>query len=255
MLPLGAATSLSAVNLSGKTALVTGGARRVGKALAVALGRAGAEVVINYNSSAKEAEETVRELEAAGVRATSFQADVSKKSDIDALIEHIEKKHGRLDTLVNSASLFERAKFADITEEDWRSVLDVNLTGPFLLSQAALPLLEAGEGSNIINIVDLAAIQPWPSYAHHSVSKAGLMQLTKVMARALAPKVRVNAIAPGTVLPPDGYDGTGGDGTSDRRVVEPTGTPDDVVKAMFYLLESPFVTGQTIIVDGGRTLL
>ena len=243
------------MNLSGKTALVTGGARRVGKALALALGRAGADVVINYNNSGTEADETVREFEAAGAKASAFQADVSQKSEIDALIAHINSKHGRLDILVNSASLFETAKFADITEADWRRVLDVNLTGPFLLSQAALPLLHASDAANIINIVDLSAIQAWPSYAHHSVSKAGLLHLTKVMARALAPKVRVNAIAPGTVLPPDGYDGTAGDGTSDRRVVELAGTPEDVVKAMLYLIESPFVTGQTLIVDGGRTLL
>ena len=246
---------MSPVNLSGKTALVTGGARRVGKALALALGRAGAGVVINYNQSAAEAESTVAELKAAGTRATSFQADVSRKSDIDALIAHIRAEHGRLDILVNSASLFETARFRDITEADWRRVIDVNLTGPFLLSQAALPLLEESDAANIVNIVDLSAIQAWPSYAHHAVSKAGLLHLTKVMARALAPKVRVNAIAPGTVLPPDGYDGTAGDGTSDRRVVEPAGTPDDVVRALFYLIESPFVTGQTIVVDGGRTLL
>jgi NAD(P)-dependent dehydrogenase (short-subunit alcohol dehydrogenase family) len=243
------------MNLSGKTALVTGGARRVGRALSVALGRAGADVVINYNTSAAEAEDTARAVTGHGARATVFQADVSRKQDIDALIQHICREHGRLDVLINNASLFESAPFAQITEENWRRVLDVNLTGPFLLSQAALSLLQAGDGGNIINILDLSALQVWPSYAHHSVSKAGLMQLTRVMARALAPKVRVNAIAPGTVLPPDGYDGTAGDGTSDRRVVKPAGSPDDVVNAMFYLLESPFVTGQTLVVDGGRMLL
>ena len=241
--------------LSGKTALVTGGARRVGRALSEALARAGANVVVNYNRSAAEADETVAELKRIGSKASAFQADVSRKSDIDALVQHIEREHGTLDVLVNSASIFESAPFAEITEADWRRVLDVNLTGPFLLSQAALPMLQAGEGGCIINIVDLSAFQAWPSYAHHSVSKAGLMQLTRVMARALAPNVRVNAIAPGTVLPPEGYDGTGSDGTSDRRVVPQSGTPDDVVKAMLYLIESNFVTGQTVVVDGGRMLL
>jgi pteridine reductase len=255
LLRLVAATSMGAMDLSGRVALITGGARRVGKALSLALGRAGAAVVVNYNRSRNEAEETARELESLGARQTTFKADVSLKPEIDALIEHIRVEYGRLDIVVNSASLFESAKFRDITEADWRRVLDVNLTGPFLLSQAALPLLEESDAANIINIVDLSAIQAWPSYAHHAVSKAGLLHLTKVMARALAPKVRVNAIAPGTVLPPDGYDGTAGDGTSDRRVVEPAGTPDDVVRAMLYLIESSFVTGQTLIVDGGRTLL
>ena len=242
------------MNLSGKTALVTGGARRGGRALALALGRAGARVVVNYHSSAAEAEQTVRELHEIGVRATAFQADVADRAGIDALVGHIRAEYGGLDILVNSASLFESAPFAEITEAEWRRVLDVNLTGPFLLIQAALPLLEQSGEAVIINIADLSAFQPWPSYAHHAVSKAGLVHLTKVAARALAPRIRVNAIAPGTVLPPDGYDGTGGDGTSDRRAVEQQGTPDDVVKAMFYLIESNFVTGQIVVVDGGRLL-
>jgi pteridine reductase len=243
------------MNLSGQTALVTGGARRVGRAMTEALADAGASVVINYNHSSAEARELTDKLTAQGRRATAFQADVSRKSDIDALVDHIRGTFGKLDIVVNSASLFESAPFPEISEADWRRVLDVNLTGPFLLSQAVLPLLQASTHANIVNIVDLSALQAWPSYAHHSVSKAGLLHLTKVMARALAPAVRVNAIAPGTVLPPDGYDGTAGDGTSDRRLVTPTGTPEDVVKALFYLLESNFVTGQVVVVDGGRMLL
>ena len=243
------------MNLTGRIALVTGGARRVGRAFSAALGHAGASVVVNYNHSADEANDLVRALSADGVHATAVQADVSVKQDIDRLVKHVSDTHGRLDILVNSASLFESAPFADITEAEWRRVLDVNLTGPFLLSQALLPLLQRSPAANIVNIVDLSALQPWPSYAHHAVSKAGLLHLTKVMARALAPGVRVNAIAPGTVLPPDGYDGTAGDGTSDRRLVAPAGSPDDVVKALFYLLDSDFVTGQTVVVDGGRMLL
>jgi pteridine reductase len=243
------------MNLSGQTALVTGGARRVGRAMTEALARAGANVIINYNHSGAEAKDLTDQLIAEGARASAFRADVSQKADIDALIDHIRDTYGSLDVVVNSASLFESAPFAEITEADWRRVLDVNLTGPFLLSQAALPLLQASAHANIVNIVDLSALQAWPSYAHHSVSKAGLMHLTKVMARALAPGVRVNAIAPGTVLPPDGYDGTAGDGTSDRRLVTPTGQPEDVVRALFYLLESNFVTGQVVVVDGGRMLL
>jgi pteridine reductase len=244
------------MNLAGKTALVTGGARRVGRELTIALSRAGANVVVNYHNSAAEADQLVAELTASGVNASSCQADVSRSEHIRALIDHVSDRHGQLDILVNSASRFESAPFADIEEADWRRVLDVNLTGPFLLCQAALPLLRAGSGTaNIVNIVDLSALQPWPSYAHHAVSKAGLLHLTKVMARALAPKIRVNAIAPGTVLPPDGYDGTAGDGTSDRRVVGPMGSPEDVVKALFYLIENEFVTGQALVVDGGRMLL
>jgi NAD(P)-dependent dehydrogenase (short-subunit alcohol dehydrogenase family) len=255
LLPQCAATSIRAMNLSGQTALVTGGARRVGRAMTEALARAGANVVVNYNHSGAEADDLVAQLSAEGMRATAFQADVSRSADIAALIQHVRETFAALDIVVNSASLFESAPFAEITEADWRRVIDVNLTGPFLLSQAALPLLHASSRANIINIVDLSALQPWPSYAHHSVSKAGLVQLTKVMARALGPRIRVNAIAPGTVLPPNGYDGTAGDGTSDRRLVTPAGTPDDVVRALFYLIESNFVTGQVLVVDGGRMLM
>lgn len=243
------------MNLSGKTALVTGGARRVGRALSLALGRAGANVVVNYHSSEAEAKQLAAELTSGGSKATACRADVSRAEDIGSLLDHVGREYGRLDILVNSASLFESAPFAEISEAAWRRVLDVNLTGPFLLCQAALPLLRAAKSANIVNILDLSALQAWPSYAHHGVSKAGLLQLTRIMARALAPEIRVNAIAPGTVLPPDGYDGTAGDGTSDRRVVAPAGSPDDVVKALFYLIESEFVTGQTLVVDGGRMLL
>jgi pteridine reductase len=249
-----AATSIRAMNLSGKVALVTGGARRVGRVLSTALANAGAAVVVNYHSSSDEADSLLAELHAAGQRATAFQADVSQKSDVDALIAHAQQEFGRLDVVINNASLFQSAPFLQITEQMWDRVLGVNLKGPFLISQAAAPLLEQSHGC-IINIADLSALQAWPSYAHHSVSKAGLVHLTKVLARALGPAVRVNAIAPGTVLPPEGYEGVAGDGTPDRRVVAPRGTPDDVVRALFYLLESNFVTGQVVVVDGGRMLL
>lgn len=243
------------MNLHGRVALVTGGARRVGRALSEALGAAGASVVINYNNSAAEADALRRDLEQRGVTAAAIQADVSNKSDLDQLVHQIGSRFGRLDILVNSASMFESAPFLHITEEMWDRVIAVNLKGPFFLAQAAAPLLTESGAGNIVNIADLSAFQPWPSYAHHSVSKAGLVQLTKVLARALAPAVRVNGIAPGTVLPPDDYDGTGGDGTADRRMVPQRGTPADVVRALFYLLESNFVTGQIVVVDGGRSLL
>ena len=223
--------------------------------MSAALARAGADGVVNYHSSEAEAQQLVAELAAEGHRARAMRADVSQAGQIHDLLDEIDRTHGKLDILINNASLFESAPFAMITEQEWRRVLDVNLTGPFLLCQAALPLLRKGDVANIVNILDLSALQAWPSYAHHSVSKAGLLQLTKVMARALAPKIRVNAIAPGTVLPPDGYDGTGGDGTTDRRVVAPAGSPEDVIKALFYLIESEFVTGQVLVVDGGRLLL
>jgi NAD(P)-dependent dehydrogenase (short-subunit alcohol dehydrogenase family) len=239
------------MDLQGKTALVTGGARRVGEALSRALAAAGARVAVNYNASATEADALCKELP--GSRA--YQADVSRVEDLEKLVKQIETDFGRLDVVVNSASSFESGPFSDVTEETFDQVIGVNLKGPFFLAQKAAPLMKRNSGGCIVNIVDLSALQPWPSYAPHSVSKAGLAHLTKILARALGPEIRVNAIAPGTVLPPDNYDGTAGDGTSDRRVVKPTGTPDDVARAMMYLIESDFVTGQIVVVDGGRMLL
>lgn len=243
------------MNLHGKVALVTGGAIRVGRALSEALSAAGATVIVNYRKSATEADALVAAIAQHGGTAAAMHADVSNKSEIDELLKQVEAQFGRLDILVNNASVFESAPFMQITEAMWDHVLAVNLKGPFFVAQAAAPLLTASGGGNIVNVVDLSAIQAWPSYAHHSVSKAGLAHLTKVLARALAPAVRVNAIAPATVLPPDDYNGMGSDGTPDRRLVAQPGTPEDVVRALFYLLESNFVTGQTVVVDGGRTLL
>jgi pteridine reductase len=242
------------MNLTRKVALVTGGARRVGAAISTSLSHAGAHVVINYHNSAQEAEALKAELERGGARATTFRADVSKPAEIQMLFAHIADDIGRLDVVVNNASLFESAPILQITEEMWDRVIDTNLKGPFFVAQAAAPLLRDSGGGSIINIADLSAFQPWPSYAHHSVSKAGLVHLTKVLARALGPEIRVNGVAPGTVLPPEDYNGTGSDGTPDRRAVARKGTPADVTRAIEYLLESNFVTGQVVVVDGGRLL-
>jgi pteridine reductase len=243
------------MELQGKVVLVTGGARRVGRAISTAFANAGATLAIHYHSSAKEAESLVEDIAGRGGRAAALQADIASVDQIEALIHNVEDEFGRLDVVINSASRFESLPALEITEEMWDRVLDTNLKGPFFVAQKAVPLMRKNGGGVIINIADLSAFQPWPSYAHHSVSKAGLVHLTRILARAFAPDIRVNGVAPGTVLPPDDYDGTGGDGTSDRRVVKPAGTPEDVVRAIFYLMESNFVTGQTVVVDGGRMLL
>ena len=243
------------MEISGKVALVTGGARRLGRAFSLGLARAGAHVVINYNASADAASATLAEITDSGGSAIAVQADISRTADVQYLIAQAERVFGGLDILVNSASLFERARFAEISEADFDRVLAVNVRAPFFLSQAAAPLLAAGMGGTIINIVDLSAVQAWPSYAHHAVSKAALAHLTRVLARALAPQVRVNAIAPGSVLPPpddDGQDLAMGQG---RQVLERAGQPDDAVSALLWLAGADFVTGQVIAVDGGRLLL
>lgn len=242
------------MNLDGKVALVTGGARRVGGAISRALANAGADVVVNYHNSRPEAEQTVREIEALGRRALAVQADVSRSEDVQRLVAAAMEAFAHIDVLVNSASRFDRAPLAQITPEDWDCVLDTNLKGPFMLSQAAAPALRE-RGGCIINIVDLSAFQAWPSYVHHAVSKAGLLHLTRCLARALAPHVRVNAIAPGTVLPPDDFDGSDNVAGMDRRVLERAGRPEDVADAVLYLAGAQFVTGEVLVVDGGRRLL
>jgi pteridine reductase len=240
------------MDIAGRTALVTGGAHRLGRAFAVALAEAGADVVINYNSSAEEARSTEREIRDLGRRAVAVDADVSQAADVQRLVDAASGEFGRLDILVNSASLFERTPFEEIAEADWDRVMAVNLKGPFLLSQAAAPLLRRDGGGVIVNIVDLSALQPWPTYCHHAVSKAGLLHLTRVMARALAPEIRVNSVAPGTVLPPEDADAHDGGG---RHVVARDGEPQDAVDALLYLVRSDFVTGENLVVDGGRMLL
>jgi len=242
------------MDLAGRTALVTGGAHRVGGALSRALAAAGAQVVINYHESAREAAELVAEIAATGGRALAVPADVARPEQVRALVGTTIAEFGRLDVLVNSASRFDRVPFDEITPEQWDRTIEVNLRGPFLLAQAAAPTLRATRGC-IINMLDLSAFQAWPSFVPHAVSKAGLAHLTRCLARALAPEVRVNAIAPGTVLPPQGFDQQDYAGGVDRRVVERAGSPADVIRAVQYLIGAEFVTGEILVVDGGRTLL
>ncbi|MEX1183924.1 MAG: SDR family oxidoreductase [Gemmatimonadota bacterium] len=239
------------MELTGRTALVTGGAHRLGRVLALALADAGADIIINYNTSHDAALQTVADIEARGRRAVAIQADVASVSDVRRLVAEAARV-GRLDVVVNSASVFERRPVSDITEDEWDRVLGVNLKGPFMLSQAAAPLLRADGGGVIINLLDLSAFQTWPAYVHHAVSKAGLLHLTRLLARALAPDIRVNAIAPGTVLPPSDQQPEEG---SERRVLRQDGRPEDVAAALLHLVRSDFVTGDVLTVDGGRMLL
>jgi pteridine reductase len=173
---------------------------------------------------------------------------------VRGLVERTESEYGRLDILVNNASVFVRCPFAEITETEWDRVLAINLKGPFFLAQAAAPLLRQAGGA-IVNIGDLSALQAWPSFAHHAIAKAGLLHMTRVLARALAPDVRVNAIVPGNVLPPENYAGEDLAGGEDRILTARPGRPEDVVSALLYLLGGDFLTGEVVVVDGGRRLL
>jgi pteridine reductase len=165
----------------------------------------------------------------------------------------VEAEFGRLDLLVNNASLFEGAPLLKVAEQEWDRVMAVNLKGPFLMVKATANLL-ARSGGQVVNLVDLSAFQPWVEYPHHSVSKAALLQLTRVMARALAPQVRVNAIAPGAVLLPESYDEERQERSRAQSPLGTLGSAEDVVRTVLFLERSPFITGEVIVVDGGRML-
>lgn len=237
-----------------RIALVTGGAHRVGKAIALALAREGAHVVVTYHASAEQAQQAVAEIEGCGVGGLAVQCDQSNPAQVAAVFDVLKEKWERLDILVNSAAIMQSKPFLDITPQDWDATLDINLKGPFLFSQqAGRMMLKQGQGV-IINIADEAGLTPWPRDVHHSVSKAGVIMLTKATALALAPKVRVNAIAPGPVLKPEGWTDERWDTLRPSTPLDRLGSPQAVCEAVLYLIRAEFVTGHVLVVDGGRGL-
>jgi pteridine reductase len=239
------------MNDARRVALVTGAARRVGRVLALALARRGFDIALHYHRSGDDARRTLADLEAAGARAAAVAGDLGDAGTCQRVVHDAAATFGRLDLLVNNASVFERRPLEEIDAADWDRVHAINVRAPFLLSRAAAPHLRRAQGQ-IVNIADLSAFQPWPSYVHHSTSKAALVHLTRNLARALAPEVRVNCIAPGTVLPAEHDQDEASRAAGSRRLVEGEGTPEDVAGALLYLAESPFVTGSVLVVDGGR---
>jgi NAD(P)-dependent dehydrogenase (short-subunit alcohol dehydrogenase family) len=241
------------VELSGRVALVTGAGHRVGRAIAVALGARGMRVAVHYNSARDGAVETVRQIETAGGggSATTFGADLTPAPAAAQLIADVAAAFGRLDVLVNSAAVMLRTPFGEIDAADWDRIMALNLRAPFLLSQAAAPHLRSVRGA-IVNIADLAAFEAWPAYLPHGASKAGVVYLTRALARVLAPEVRVAGVAPGAVLLPDDWTESDADRLRATTPLARTGSPADVTATVLFLLESDYLTGETIIVDGGR---
>ncbi len=236
-----------------KVALVTGGAVRLGRAITLGLAEAGYDLMIHYHSSEGRALETARTIERLGRQAATVRADLSSAEGVERVVAAVTEAYGRLDLLVNGAASFEEADLLAVDEAAWDRVMALNLKGPFLLVRAAADLLENARGS-VVNLIDLSAFQPWVRYPHHSVSKAGLMHLTRVLARVMAPHVRVNAIAPGAVLPPDDYSDAERERERVQTPVARLGTPEDVVRTVLFLAASPFITGEVVVVDGGRSL-
>jgi len=236
-----------------KTALVTGGAVRIGREISSALAGRGYRLVIHYNSSARLAEELRDEIVAGGGEAAIIGADLSNDAEVRRLAEEAVTAFGGIDLLVNNASVFPSERLEQTSEELWDHTLAVNLKAPFFLIRHLAPTLRERQGT-VINLADLAGMQAWAAYAAHAVSKAGLIHLTRVAARNLAPDVRVNAIAPGTVLPPEHLTEAEIAELAGRSPLQRNGSPQDVVRALLYLLDADFVTGETLVVDGGRLL-
>jgi pteridine reductase len=239
------------MELRGRVALVTGGGRRVGRALAMALGGRGATVAVHYNESQAGAEEVVGALTATGGRAKAFGAQLTEPEASDALIRGVVSAFGQLDVLINSAAIMIRTPFGEVSVEEWDRMFALNLRAPFLLSQAAAPHLKKARGA-IVNIADLAAYETWPGYIPHGITKAGVVQMTRNLAKILAPDIRVNGIAPGSVLMPDNMSAAETAAFNKGTPLGRVGTPDDVAAAMLFLLDAEYVTGDIIIVDGGR---
>lgn len=238
--------------LQGQVALVTGAAKRIGRSIALRLAADGAAIAINYATSKTEADALTTEIELAGGRTFAIRADVSKRSEVAKMIAAVEQEFGRLDILVNNAGVFFPAKFEELTDEQWDRIMDANLKSQFLCSQAVAPIMKRQGKGRIINISSLGGLLPWPSFTHYCVSKAGSIMLTRCLARALAPEILVNSVAPGTIQ----FPGEPPDEEFIRRVpLHRTGTGEDIAAAVFYLATADFVTGQIIAVDGGRMLV
>lgn len=250
------------MKLPGCVALVTGGGHRLGKAIALALAGEGAHLALHYGRSAEAAEATARQITALGVDAWPVQADLADPKAIERLFEGLDARFGRLDLLVNSAASFKKQSWGRIRLEDWEAALAVNLRAPFLCMHAAADRMRAGQREDdapglVINLSDLSGIHPWRGYVQHGVAKAGLLHLSRIAARELAPEIRVNAIVPGAILPPPGLDPES-DLWREIGSASPLGRPGDpdkVAQAVLFLAANDYVTGIQLSVDGGEHLL
>jgi 3-oxoacyl-[acyl-carrier protein] reductase/pteridine reductase len=243
--------------LKHQVALVTGAAKRIGKALALALAEQGANVAVTYRDSEAEARRTVDELRAFGVEAHGYQCDVRSPEDIHLMVEKAAADFGGINLLVNNAGRFETAALESISVAQWDAMFETNTRGPFLASQAAYPYLKSARG-RIINIGSLGGVHPWPTHGHYCTSKAALHMLTATMSKAFAPEISVNCVAPGMIVT-----STNGNGETSaeyehfahKTPMKRNGTPADVAAAVLFFATGPhFITGQILGVDGGLGL-
>jgi NAD(P)-dependent dehydrogenase (short-subunit alcohol dehydrogenase family) len=239
----------------GRVALVTGAGVRVGRAIALELAAAGCDVAVHHRRSAAAAREVCGQARDLGVRAEAVSADLASAASIEEMFGEIRRLFGRLDILVNSAAVFRRTPVDTLTEEDFDFHVSANLKGPYLCCIHAVRLMREAGGGSIVNIADVAAERPFASHVPYCVSKAGLVMLTRSLAKGLAPAIRVNAVAPGTVLFRDDETREQRDHVVRRIPLGRIGTPEDVARAVRFLcMEAPHVTGAVLPVDGGRGL-
>jgi pteridine reductase len=239
------------MDINGKVALVTGAAKRIGREIALELARRGARIAVHYNSSsASEAREV------AGESGAVFQADLQDVQAVESMFREIEQRfEGRLDILVNSASVFSQATADNATLEHWDAQMNTNARGPFFVAQHAARLMRRSGAGKIINMVDVAGEVVWTSYLPYSVSKAALMAVNRGLAKAYAPEIQVNGIAPGPVLFPEYYTEEQKKLATERTLLKRAGSPRDIVNAVVFLIENDYITGEVIHVDGGRHVM
>jgi pteridine reductase len=243
------------MEIAGKVAIVTGAAVRLGKAQALALAERGARLVIHYNTSASAADQVVDQVRSAGGDAIAVQADLSQPNAAPAIVEETVARFGQADILVNSASIFEPGRWDDTTEQSWDRHFDINLKSPFLLTQAFAKQVGRERRAHIVNLADWRAVSPGTGHFAYTLTKAALVAMTKSLALSLAPNIQVNAIAPGLILPPPGRGPEYLQVRAPKIPLQRTGTAAEIAKALLYLLDSDFVTGELLYVTGGEHIL
>jgi pteridine reductase len=243
------------MDLKNKVALVTGAGRRIGRAIALDLANHGATIAVHYRTSQTEAEAVVAEIESKHGKAQAFRANLEHVAEIEQMVASVLDAFGRIDILVNSASVFAPTPLEKLSERDWDANLDTNLKAPFFLAKFAGAAMRKQGAGKIVNLGDWAGIRPFKDYLPYSVSKSGLIGLTKALAKELAPEVQVNCIALGMVMPPEGYSENEVERLVNRTLTKKMGTPEDVARAVLFFCETDFATGAVLSLEGGRLLV
>ncbi|MFW5940516.1 MAG: SDR family oxidoreductase [Chloroflexota bacterium] len=240
------------MELQGKVVLVTGGARRLGKVLALRAAEAGAGVIVHYHRSQKEAEETVAEVQRTGGLATAVGGDLSRVGEVERVVTEAAATWGRLDVLINSAAVFFETPLGTVSEAQWDELLGANLKGAFFCAQSAAREMQRGAGGVIVNLVDTGVYIHWRGYTPYLISKAGVVQMTYALAKELAPAIRVNAVALGPLLLPDGHSEEEAERFAAVTLLQRLGSPEALADAVLYLVGADYITGVVLPVDGGQ---